>query len=391
MATEAKLLTEETVPAYLSSRHSKLNLFPENATLTATAIEGGNVNYAFLVRCSSSSRTCFVKQAPEFVAIFGPGGYPLTSARMRVEIDVFDEWKAILGEDLAAKYLPTIHLFDETNMAFVMEFFEGFELLDRVLVESGTCWEEVSRGLGDFMGRTHAATHSSLVPPPRTAYLTEHFENRAMRDVQLEFVFTKAYAESTDEQREGLDMSPEFLAEVELLKTQYDGRGDPLNLVLSHGDLHPGSVMVDETGSVKIIDPEFAVYASPGLDLGSMLSGYVLAAIHQAYAGKPQAVASICEGARAVWEAYEVAAKEGGVEEKYVSRAEIETVGFTVAEVCRTALGHAGGRKWLQFEDPDTKKAACKAAMRVVNACMIKRHEGGMQLLLDQMKACSEL
>jgi len=186
-------------------------------------------------------------------------------------------------------------------------------------------------------------------------------------------------------------MSPEFLAEVELLKTQYDGRGDPLNLVLSHGDLHPGSVMVDETGSVKIIDPEFAVYASPGLDLGSMLSGYVLAAIHQAYAGKPQAVASICEGARAVWEAYEVAAKEGGVEEKYVSRAEIETVGFTVAEVCRTALGHAGGRKWLQFEDPDTKKAACKAAMRVVNACMIKRHEGGMQLLLDQMKACSEL
>ena len=41
------------------------------------------------------------------------------------------------------------------------------------------------------MGRTHAATHSTVVPAERAAYLHSHFENRAMRDLQLEFVFTK--------------------------------------------------------------------------------------------------------------------------------------------------------------------------------------------------------
>jgi 5-methylthioribose kinase len=35
--------------------------------------------------------------------------------------------------------------------------------------------------------------------------------------------------------------------------------------------------MADEaTGGVKIIDPEFVVYGPPGVDLGSLISGYVV-------------------------------------------------------------------------------------------------------------------
>jgi hypothetical protein len=33
----------------------------------------------------------FVKQAPEFVAVFGPDGFPLTSARMQQEMDGKEE------------------------------------------------------------------------------------------------------------------------------------------------------------------------------------------------------------------------------------------------------------------------------------------------------------
>ena len=50
---------------------------------------------------------------------------------------------------------------------------------------------QIATGLGEFMGRTHAATHSTVVPAERAAHLHSHFENRAMRDLQLEFVFTK--------------------------------------------------------------------------------------------------------------------------------------------------------------------------------------------------------
>jgi hypothetical protein len=52
-----------------------------------------------------------------------------------------------------------------------------------------------------------------------------------MRDIQLEFVFSKCYKEATDEQRAGLNVNAEFLQEIETLKSQYNGQTDSLVLV----------------------------------------------------------------------------------------------------------------------------------------------------------------
>jgi 5-methylthioribose kinase len=137
-------------------------------------------------------------------------------------------------------------------MAVVMEFLDGYELLDHVLVSSEcNVHPNVATNLGDFMGKTHAKTHSSKVDSARKDYLIQHYENRPMRDIQLEFVFTKCYKEATDEQRAGLKLTPEFLNEVELMKLQYDGKNTD-SLVLSHGDIHPGSIMVDSSGTKPI-------------------------------------------------------------------------------------------------------------------------------------------
>lgn len=383
--TEAKILTAETVPAYLEGHQEKLGV--SKGVWKATTIQGGNVNYAFCV--TNESQTVFLKQAPEFVAIFGPNGFPLTSQRMQQEMDVYEEWKSLLGDELAAKYLPNIYFFDKSYMVVVMEFLEGYELLDHVLV-SNDCkvHADVANKLGDFMGKTHAKTHSSKVDADRKDYLVKHYENRAMRDIQLEFVFTKCYKEATDEQRAGLNVSDDFLNEVELMKQQYDGKTD--SLVLSHGDIHPGSVMVDPSGNTKVIDPEFTVYGPPGLDVGSLLSGFVLGAIHQAFCDNSTAVEAIVAASQAIWDAYVKAMKEGGIDEATLTAIEIETVGFTLQEVCRTALEFAGGRKWLQFDDADTKMAARKAALQVVDKCMISRHHGGIQLLWEEMKAVAQ-
>ena len=272
-------------------------------------------------------------------------------------------------------------------MVVCMEFLDGYDLLDHVLVDhAGDYHPDVARRLGDFMGKSHAATHSSRISQERKEYLVQKFENRPMRDIQLEFVFTKCYKEASDEQRAGLTVDERFLQEIERLKEQYNGC-NTTSLVLSHGDLHPGSVMVDLQGNVKVIDPEFTVYGPPGLDVGSLLSGYCLGAIHQAYVGNQVAVERIVDGAQAIWDSYVKAMKEGGItDETLLRQIEVETVGFTVAEVCRTALEFAGGRKWLQFEDQDRKASAKKAALQVVDKCMIARHEGGIALLFKEMK-----
>ncbi len=382
-ASTASILTEESVPDYLKNHAEEIGVFSPDATLTAKSILGGNVNYAFrAVDVNDNTKAIFLKQAPEFVAIFGPDGLPLTSERMKQEIAVYDEWRNILGTE--TKYLPRIYHFNEIFMVTVMEFLGGFTLLDHDLVDTGMVSNVVAKELGTFMGKTHAATHCSKLPEERVEKLTKAFENRAMRDIQLEYVFTKCYNEATDDQKAGLIVDEAFMKEVEALKSAYDGANTD-NLCLCHGDLHPGSVMVcgDE---MKVIDPEFTVYGPPGLDVGSLLSGYVLAAVHQAYSNNSEAVASIAKGAESIWSSYKQEMEACGISSEMLKKIEIETVGFTVAEVCRTALEFAGGRKWLQFDDAEIKLNARKAALGIVSSCMTGRHKGGMTLLVDEMK-----
>jgi hypothetical protein len=73
----------------------------------------------------------------------------------------------------------------------------------------------------------------------------------------------------------------------------------------------------------------------------------------------------------------------GGMADELIREIEVETVGFAVAEVCRTSLGHAGMRLWLQFDDAEVKEAAVQSALSIVQKCMTARHTAGMQVLID--------
>jgi len=386
--------------------------------LEVTTIEGGSVNFSFCLKFPAlNNKALFLKQAPEFVAKFGPDGFPLTSDRIQHEFDVYTEWKNILGDTLTKKYLPNIYYFDRTSKVIIMEMLGGYEPLDNVLdppknklsnstgPKKAACFgsflgkvdnvfgggspkasaastdQIIASSLGNFLGNVHAATHSSKVSIERQMYLTSHFENREMRNVQLEFVFTKCYKEATAEQLSGLQLTKEFMFEIELLKRQYNGDGCVCGCgcgagyTLVHGDLHPNSVLVDSTtGSTKVIDPEFTVYGPAGIDIGFLLNGYCLGAIHHAYSNNPDVVLKIISCAEQIWASYKAALMKGGLSLTIINEIEIETVGFTAAEVCRTALGFAGGRSWLQFDDPKDTINSKNAALHLVEKCMVARH-----------------
>jgi len=139
---------------------------------------------------------------------------------------------------------------------------------------------------------------------------------------------------------------------------------------------------------VKIIDPEFTIYGPPGLDVGSVLSGLVLAAVHHKHSGTgAEALTSLRTGAGLIWEKYSTAMVAEGIDASVVATIGVETVGYTVAEVCRTALGFAGGRHWLKFEDAAVQAAAVATAMGIVERCMKARHNGGMDLLFAEFDA----
>ena len=382
MSEESLLLTDATVSSYVAERASVIDQISPHSPLTATPIGGGNLNFAWRVS-DTAGKSVFVKQAPNYVAFLGPGGMPLASSRMLLEVAVFEEWKEILGQAAAARFLPEIYFFDNVNMVFVMEYLDTYMLLDRKMVhgQSGGLEVAVAEALGEFMGLAHAASHCSLVSPQRVKELETAFENRAMRDIQLDFVFTKAYQDPAS----GLRTDDAFRGEVEKLKAAY--RGEILeSRVLCHGDLHPGSVMVESSGAVKIIDPEFAIYGPPGLDVGSLLSGIVLAAVFHCFSGAPGVVRSLRASASALWDTYTATLRAGGLSAAAIAAIGVEAVGFAAAEVARTALGFAGGRVWLDFEDARVKSRAVDAALGVVNHCMTGRHDRGIQELLGALE-----
>jgi len=162
---------------------------------------------------------------------------------------------------------------------------------------------------------------------------------------------------------------------------------------LCHGDCHAGSVMV-QGGSVKVIDPEFTVYGPPGLDLGSLFSGFILAFIyHKLGLGstgdiEPSAAApDLLEALRLIWDRYENVLLEEGVDAAQVARIGEDAVGFAMMEVVRTSLGFAGARDpHRRIKDETTLNRFQSLAVGLARQCLKRRRSGGPSMLFEQLE-----
>merc|ERR1712039_646059 len=163
------------------------------------------------------------------------------------------------------------------------------------------------------------------------------------------------------------------MGEVQKLKDIYLGN-QTNNLALCHGDLHAGSVMADtSSGQVKIIDPEFAVYGPPGLDVGSLISTYAMAYCYHTTLNNGLA-AGLLEGIHKVFESYNQTMSANGVAVAQINQAVEDAVGFAGCEVARTALGMAYERS-LKIDNEAAKMKAEKAALAAGVACIMNRRK----------------
>lgn len=378
------LLTVETVPAFVKEKLSGIADAPVNVSsqLTAKEIHGGNLNYTFQVT-DDAGGSVFVKQAPDFIKVLGPEA-KLARERIKLERKVYQEWEAELGPTTSAKYFPKIFAFDEDRMAFVMEFLGSCRLLQEILFE-GVVDKSIAQGLGEAMGLMHAKTHCSVLPAIEAQRLTAAYENAALRGVQLEYVFSKCFRE--DERAAHLRIDAAFMAELEALKAAYRGEHKD-DLSLCHGDLHAGSVMVDAaSGLAKIIDPEFAIYGPPGLDVGSLVSTYAMAYCYHVV------LKNLCQddflvAIESVWAAYATTLTANGISHNVVAKVAELVVGFAGCEIARTALGLAYERS-LRIPDEGLKKEAEIGALEVGVLCIRGRHGKGIEVLIEVLKGFS--
>ena len=120
------------------------------------------------------------------------------------------------------------------------------------------------------------------------------------------------------------------------------------------------------SGAVKVIDPEFCVYGPPGLDVGSLISGLVLAAIRHIFKAQPDFTAAwrMADSIDLIWKTYAGVLAKQGLSAKVIEGINSDTVGFACCEVLRTALGFAGARG-LKFEDKDKERQAQDVAVKL--------------------------
>lgn len=380
----AAVLTVDTVTEFVAKHVDKVGFFTAVSKLSATEIEGGNLNYAFCVR-DETGKAVFVKQAPDFIKVFGPEA-KLHRERLELEVSLYNEWVSMLGEKTAAEYLPNIYFCDLESMSFIMEFLESFQLLDKKLCSSDceTGLLQASQCLGEFMALVHSKSHSSVVGSERASELTKRFENRALRDIQLAYVFTKAFEES--ERAAWLRSDTAFMQELEEVRSTYNGQNTS-DLALCHGDLHPGSVMVKDDGAMRVIDPEFCIYGPPGLDLGSLLSGYVLACIYHIASGNAGCATALRASIEKVWSSYSDTFRKTEASSPGI---DCDCLAFISCEVARTSLGFAGVRG-LPIEDSSAKAKAEEQALVLAHKCLMGRKSASSpcQLLLDELDRIS--
>lgn len=264
--------TAETLPARLVGlRAVTERLGEDTGAWRVREVGDGNLNLVFIVEVSGSALV--VKQALPYVRIVGDS-WPLPLKRC------FFEYNALIRQ--AARdpgRVPDVYHFDAVQALVVMRYLSPHVILRKSVV-AGTKHPNLARDMGLFLARTlFRGSNLSMPAPEARADLALFADNVALCDITENLVFTDPYFEAEMNRHtpglepwvEKLRADRDMRVAAQEMKQAFVSRGE----TLAHGDLHSGSIMVtaDDT---QVIDPEFAVYAPFGFDVGMLLANFLL-------------------------------------------------------------------------------------------------------------------
>ncbi|MDX1618647.1 MAG: phosphotransferase [Balneolaceae bacterium] len=218
-------------------------------------LEGGNLNHVW--RLEGEERSLIIKFAPPHIA--ADPEQPLSSSRLAFEARALDLFKPEqpLHRLAESKIRPPALLYFEPELPLlVMEDAGALPGLDDWVNGREQNQQEgtLAATLGAFIGKLHKQTYQSTE-------IRSRFNNRPIQETRNDVQYRPAadyVAEILPDESERLRKRAESLGEKLL--------GPGRTLVM--GDLWPPSVLVTDTGNLRIIDWEFAHYGRPLQDLG---------------------------------------------------------------------------------------------------------------------------
>ena len=257
------LLDCDEVISYVKEK----NLFQGNANLTVKEIGDGNINYIFKVENKIDGKSIVLKQADKLLR---SSGRPLDLARSKIEANILR-----IENNLAPHFVPEIYFYDEIMCVLAMEDISEYKNLRTELI-AGKIFPNFVDNISEFLSRTLLLTTDLFMDKFEKKKNVKEFINPELCDISECLVFTEPY--DNNKNRNIITTGNEEFVENMLYKNE-DLHFAILKLrekfmnysqSLIHGDLHSGSIFINEKG-IKIIDPEFSFYGPMAYDIGNVI------------------------------------------------------------------------------------------------------------------------
>lgn len=389
-----RILDKASIPAYLATIPAVEQVLGADAALDILEIGDGNLNYVYKVSNSDTpSRSVIVKQAVPYLRLAGEA-WPLARDRMRYEIRAFSTYS-----QLVPGFIPKIYHADEEMSTVVMQCLNEHIIL-RIGMIDGVRYPEVGRHIGLFMAETLFKTSAwSMGSIERRELMDQFTMNTELCKLTEDFIFTFPYIEHesnysnppTDQWvREHIQRDSTYKRDILLFKELFVSKTE----ALLHGDLHSGSMMVNQNESY-VIDTEFAFFGPISFDIGKVISNFLLCCTaHYHRAGGADYRQWILEQIPVIWNTFESRFLEqwaqAGSSTIYTDgflpadeHAQLRTdfmistlqdaVGFAACSMARRTIGIAGVADVRAIEDQNIRSTLEIFNLKLSKQLMAKR------------------
>lgn len=376
------ILTNETAIKYALEEPSIAG-FLDSIELECSEIGDGNLNQVFLIKTKIEPyRSIILKQALPYLRCVGEA-YPLGRDRMRYEIRSLEKFSEVCPE-----HTPIIYHSDEDMCLVAMQNLDSHVIMRKGITE-GVKYPMFAEHISDFLAKTLFFTSSFALESADKRKLEARFlGNAELCKLTEDFVFTLPFMNHEtnrhdtliDEQVKAVRSDGEFKRAVMRLKNRFMNFPE----ALIHGDLHTGSIMLNEKETF-VIDSEFAFFGPIGFDVGAVFGNLLMGYAASKALGRYEYAGWLLETAQHLLELFAIKFKKllkeqgGGASfgeasfweeidmdifiDEYISGLMQDSAGFAGCKMMRRQMGIA---HILEIDSIEDEKVRAEASREVI-------------------------
>ncbi len=380
-------LDVHSVPDYIRTRPELRDVFRDGQDLEVGEVGDGNLNLVFIVHAKDDpKRTVVLKQALPYVRLVGDS-WPLPTDRARIEAEALKiEYK------LVPEHTPRVYFYDPEMYLTAMQTLDQHIIMRKGLIQ-GIKYPHFAEHIGLFLAKTLGCTSDLALDYRTKKEEVARFTNPELCKITEDLVFTEPYRQ-TERNLFHKEIEPQVLAfqaddtlrtEVAQMKEKFMTHAQ----ALVHGDLHTGSIMVNQTDTY-VIDPEFAFYGPMGFDVGAVIGNLFLSyASHEVRTPDPAKRADFRkyltdmaiqlwkvferEFQRHIWSQVDPINMPKAYQQDYMLRVLQDSAGMGACKMMRRVIGLAGVADIRTIENVNDKSVAASMALNMARALIMQR------------------